>query len=208
MRRGDPWDAHRQRQGVALHGNRSSRRSGGLPQGRPIRPAQAHRQEARPLMTTSYPRNVRQAAAAASPAAGLVPARSGPAGPGRGPRPDPAAAPALDYLKRGGLPRDGRPREENRERERPEGARAARAAEAELPAVQHGRRERHQRHRVLKMQPVRAGHADTLREGEDGDDAPAPRRTSAPPTRPKPMPMPPPWVTSPREVPFQTGEPT
>ena len=58
------------------------------------------------IRPSSHPRNIRHAGAAASsawPAAGLSPARSGPAGLlGRGLCPDPAAAPALDHLKRGG----------------------------------------------------------------------------------------------------------
>lgn len=56
------------------------------------------------------------------------------------------------------------------------------------------------------MQQVRFGHADALEVGEDGDEVPSPRLPAEPQPREKPKSVPLPWVTSPQELPFQTGE--
>ena len=161
------------------------------------------------IMPSNRRRNVRQTRAAASfarPAAGLSPARSGPAGLlGRGPRPDPAAAPATGPLKRGGLPRNRHPREENGAEEPAARAEAA-TASGHLPAAQYGRGKDHQRHRLHEMHQVPVPLADALGVGEDGDEVPSPHRTSDPQPAATPKRIPLPWVTRPRELPFRTGD--
>ena len=129
--------------------------------------------------------DVRHTGPAWSPrlAAGCVPARSGSAGTGRGPHPDPAAAPALDH-------------KENRAKRAAEAA--ARAGGVRLSAVRPVQPKDRRRRHHLDMHQVRADSARMVAAVKAGDED---QRHSA---RPKPLPLP--WVTSPRELPFRTGE--